>query len=173
MKKALEFEIKLANATTAREFRRDPNNLYNPTTLDQFENLPGKTLLSNTWSILNEVEIMKSLDLVIAISLHKIIRKQPLLCRISTLNEQIYCWHYQCTWCWHQAWGWRENHQRRPGVHEKVRWAYFQHRQYRCCQLPWLESLQVNDLCPYQRRKKTKRTIQQVPQYIAKLCTYL
>ena len=38
MKKALEFEIKLANATTAREFRRDPNNLYNPTTLDQFEN---------------------------------------------------------------------------------------------------------------------------------------
>ena len=45
MKKALEFEIKLANATTAREFRRDPNNLYNPTTLDQFENLPGKTLL--------------------------------------------------------------------------------------------------------------------------------
>ena len=91
MKKALEFEIKLANATTAREFRRDPNNLYNPTTLDQFENLPGKTLLSNTWSILNEVEIMKSLDLVNAISLHKIIRKQPLLCRISTLNEQIYC----------------------------------------------------------------------------------
>ena len=39
MKKALQFEIKLANATTAREFRRDPNNLYNPTTLDQFENL--------------------------------------------------------------------------------------------------------------------------------------
>ena len=82
MKKALEFEIKLANATTAREFRRDPNNLYNPTTLDQFENLPGKTLLSNTWSILKEVEIMKS---------HTIIRKHPLICRISTLNEQIYC----------------------------------------------------------------------------------
>ena len=59
MKKALEFEIKLANATTAREFRRDPNNLYNPTTLDQFENLPGKTLLSNTSQIiLKEVEIM-------------------------------------------------------------------------------------------------------------------
>ena len=58
MKKALEFEIKLANATTAREFRRDPNNLYNPTTLNQFENLPGKTLLSNTWSILKEVDIM-------------------------------------------------------------------------------------------------------------------
>ena len=68
MKKALEFEIKLANATTAREFRRDPNNLYNPTTLDQFENLPGKTLLSNNWSILKEDEIMLEFSLCYILS---------------------------------------------------------------------------------------------------------
>ena len=41
MKEALLFEIKIANASTARALRRDPNNLYNPTTLNKYQNLPG------------------------------------------------------------------------------------------------------------------------------------
>jgi len=41
MKNALEFEIKLANISTSRELRRDPNKLYNPTTVRKFEGRPG------------------------------------------------------------------------------------------------------------------------------------
>jgi len=41
MKEALLFEIKLAEASTAREFRRDPNSRYNPVTLGEFESPAG------------------------------------------------------------------------------------------------------------------------------------
>ena len=44
MKEALEFEIKLANASTSREKRRDPNSLYNPTTVGQLNSFLGGKL---------------------------------------------------------------------------------------------------------------------------------
>ena len=44
MKEALEFEIKLANASTSREKTRDPNSWYNPTTVDQLVSFLGGKL---------------------------------------------------------------------------------------------------------------------------------
>ena len=41
MKDALLFEIAIAEASTARELRRDPNSKYNPTTVKDFPELPG------------------------------------------------------------------------------------------------------------------------------------
>ena len=41
MKEVLLFEIKLANISAPREERRDRNKLYNPTTVGEFEELPG------------------------------------------------------------------------------------------------------------------------------------
>merc|ERR1711951_175711 len=41
MREALALEIEIAKASTSRENRRDPNSMYNPTTVGAMKSLPG------------------------------------------------------------------------------------------------------------------------------------